>query len=362
MSVKRYLILRLSALGDILFALETLEALARAEPEARIDWLVEDRGRDLLRDDPRLDRLLVYERRALVHAIPRPWRWPGMLRRLVRHLRALRAERYDAVLDLHGNLKSGLHVLLARSPRKLGFAAPRAREASWLFYGQRIRVPDSLPHRADEGLSLAAAMLGRPLPRPEGSLLPVRAEARRRARTLLEEQPLREGPLVLLAPGTSRFAAFKRWPASSFRELAHGLVADGCRVLLSQGPGEAALVGSILDDELRPRVLVVDGAAEGLEVLIEVLREAEVCVAADSGPLHLAQAVGTPVVALFGPKDPARYGPRGGHSEVLRYPVPCAPCGLRSCPAPLCVQAIPAAEVRAAVHRILHEARELAAS
>ncbi|MEZ5990313.1 MAG: glycosyltransferase family 9 protein [Planctomycetota bacterium] len=362
MSGKRYLILRLSALGDILFALDALEALARAEPDARIDWLVEDRWRALLEGHPRIDRLLVYERRALTHALPRPWRWPGLLARIWRHLRALRAERYDAVLDLHGNLKSGLHVLLSRARRKLGFMAPRAREGSWLFYRERLLLPEPLPHRAEEGLLLAGRLVDRRLPPPEGDLLPRHPEAERAARTMLERHPAGAGPAVLLAPGTSHFAAFKRWPTTAFRALARTLADDGCRVLLSQGPGEGPLVDAILDDDLRGRVLVVDGAALGLEVLVETLRLVTTCVAADSGPLHLAQAVGTPVVALFGPKDPDRYGPRGRRSIVLRYPVPCAPCGLRSCPAPLCVQAIPPAEVARAVHEILAEAREPAAT
>lgn len=359
MAGNRYLFLRLSALGDILFALEALAALKQAEPEARVDWLVEDRGEALLRDHPLLDQVLVYPRRLLAHQARRPWLWPALALSLFRHLRALRARDYDAALDLHGNLKSGLHLFFCRARRKLGYAAPRAKEGSQRAARERVHLPDEGEgrprlHRAEEGLLMIQELLGGDVPRPAGPYLEVGGAARRAAEACLSRHPRPQGPWICLIPGTSEFAAFKRWPPQAFARLATLLSEAGCRVLVGSGPGEEALAKTILEGAPEADCLHVSGAELGLDAYLAVLAQADAVVAADSGPLHMAQALGTPVVGLFGPKDPAVYGPRLAGSRVLRYPVPCAPCGRRSCDAPLCVQAIPPEAILECVTEMLN--------
>lgn len=359
MAGNRYLFLRLSALGDILFALEALSALKQAEPEARVDWLVEDRGEALLRDHPLLDEVLVYPRKTLARQARRPWLWPALGLTLWRHLRSLRARRYDAALDLHGNLKSGLHLLACRARRKIGFAAPRAKEGSQRAAHERVDLPTdgegrARLHRAEEGLLLVQELLGNEPPRPQGPYLEVRAAARRSAEACLAGHPRREGPRICLIPGTSEFAAFKRWPTHAFAGLADLLSEAGFRVIVGSGPGEETLAKAILLGAPNADCLHVSGAELGLDAYLAVLSQVDIVIAADSGPLHMAQALGTPVVALFGPKDPAVYGPRLAGSRVLRYPVPCAPCGRRSCDAPLCVQAIPPEAILNAVTEMLN--------
>lgn len=348
----QYLIVRLTALGDLVFALEALAALRAAAPDARIDWVVEDRWEALLACHPGVQRRIVYPRRTLQRGLLRPWRWPGLVLQLGRHLRALRRERYDAVLELQGNLKGGLHALLARAERKIGFAAPRAREGSWRCVRERVAVPTPRPHREREGRLLVERLLGHAtLPSPEALLPPQPEAATTLARWLEATFGAPRGPLVVLAPGTSAFAAFKRWPATRYRELATRLVATGHAVVVSAGPGERelALAAGARADGVPA---LFDGSEHGLPVYLELLRAATVLVAADSAPLHLAQAVGTPVVGLFGPKDPSVYGPWRGVRELLGYAVPCAPCGRRACPLPLCVQAVPSEAVFDAILRV----------
>jgi heptosyltransferase-1 len=355
---RRYLFVRLTALGDIVFALEALASLRRAEPEAQVDWVVEDRWAGLLQAQADLGRHIIYPRKALQRALLRPWLWPGMLWQFGRHVRTLRAERYDAVLELQGNLKGGLHALLARADRKIGFAAPRAKELSWLCVRERVELPRPRPHREAEGRALVRQLLGEENAPSETPLLPESATAGQEARAWLEAQfgQIPES-LVILAPGTSAFAAFKRWPAERYAQLAQQLLSEGHAVVVSAGPGERELaLASGAEPEQPSGARLFDGAEHGLPTFLELLRRARVLVAADSAPLHLAQAVGTPCVALFGPKDPELYGPWRGHSEILRHPVPCAPCGLRSCPLPLCVRGVPAQQVAAAVQRVLRAA------
>ncbi len=327
------LVVRLSALGDVLFALETVAALARERPDVQVDFLVEDRFASLLAGHPQLREVIVYPR-ANTAAIGKS-------------LWALRKRRYDVVLDVHGILKSAMHVFCVRSPCKVGPAAPGSREGAQRAYGTVVPMPTPVPHRADIGHRLLAAigLSGTPtppllaVPPPPAGLLP--GERARR---------------VLLYPGTSAWAAFKRWPVERFAALTRRLVARGLPVFAGFGPGERELAAPLLAAGALP----VDGATLGLLGLGGVLRECAVAVAADTGPLHLAAAVGARCVALFGPKDEARYGPRGHggvQHEVLFAPTPCRPCKRRTCVTPQCVLGIGLDDVESAVLRQLAAVR-----
>ncbi|MCR9245678.1 MAG: glycosyltransferase family 9 protein [bacterium] len=327
----RVLVVRLSALGDVLFALETVAAIKRERPDVIIDFLVEDRFESLLTDHPDLARVIVYPRR-------RRTRIPGSLLRLRRN------QRYDVVIDLHAIQKSVLHVRFVRTALKLGPAAPAAREGAWRAYDRAVPMPDPLPHRADIGHRLLAnvGLSGEPAP-ASLALIPPPTE-------LLAGAPR---PLVMLFPGTSAFATFKRWPVSRFVELAERLLARGLGVAAGFGPDERELVAPLLELD---GVLPVDGTNLGLRGLAGALGHCDVVVAADTGPLHLAAVAGSRCVALFGPKNVARYGPRSHGEithEVLFHDVPCRPCTRRDCVTPQCVLGIPVADVEAAVLRQL---------
>lgn len=327
----RVLVIRLSALGDVLFALETVAALKLERPDVVVDFLVEDRFRSLLDGHPQLDRVLVYPRQ-------RHRAIPGSLWRL-------RRQRYDVVLDVHGILKSALHVRCCQSPCKVGPAAPAAREGADRAYHLAVPMPTPIPHRADIGHRLLAAigLSGR----PAAPVLPVREPPPE----LLADLPR---PRVFLHPGTSAFAAFKRWPVGHFAALARELTARGVTVLVGFGPGEQDLAAPAL--AAAPAACGIDGKALGLLGMAGVMRHCDVVVAADTGPLHLGASVGARCVALFGPKDHLRYGPRA-HGvpphEVLFHPVPCRPCRRRTCVTPQCVLGIPVAQALAAVLRQL---------
>jgi lipopolysaccharide heptosyltransferase I len=325
----RVLVVRLSALGDVLFALETVAALKTLRPDLRIDFLVEDRFAALLRAHPQLEAVRTLPRR-------------GRLAYL-RALRALRAERYDLALDLHGLLKSAIPMFACRAARKLGFAAPGSREGAARVYDRAVELPRPLPHRADRGLHLLRA-LGL-----DAGPSPVALPAPPEPPTFWDGVPR---PRVVLHPGASAFAAFKRWPAARFADLAARLAADGIEVAVSFGPGEADLAAPIL--AAAPRARPLDGAALGLVGLAAVYRGADLVVAADTGPLHLAAAAGVRVVALFGPKDPRLYGPRGrGDHAVLFHDVPCRPCRRRRCASPQCILGLQVETVEAAVRAAL---------
>ena len=327
----RVLVIRLSALGDVLFALETVAALRRERPDVSIDFLVEDRFQKLLENHPQIDRVIVYPRRHRLQI-------PGSLLRL-------RRQRYDIALDLHGIQKSAMHMFFARARHKVGPGAPASREGATFAYNKTVSMPTPAPHRAAVGHMLlkSIGLSGEPAAPAIATTEP--------PASLLKDLPK---PRVLLHPGTSSFAAFKRWPSERFAELAQRLCARGIGVVVGYGPGEQDLAAPALS--AAPESRAADGAQLGLSGLAGAMQHCDVVVAADTGPLHLAAAVGTRCVAIFGPKDQNRYGPRNHgvvQHELVIHSVPCRPCKRRSCASPQCVLGIDVNTVEAAVLRQL---------
>jgi len=329
----RVLVVRLSALGDVLFALPAVEALARSGLATRLSWLVEDRAAPLLQGRDELDEVVAFPRR-------RPGAW-------WRHARALRRRDDDLVVDLQGNLKSRLQLGLLRAPRKVGHDVPFAREGAERALTQRVAVPSHARHRVASHLWLVGTLgvpVPTPVPRPRFAIPERAREAAARA------LPEGEGPHVVLHPGTSRFGTFKRWPVDAFAALGRRLVSGHrARVVVTGTPDEEALVA--------PLVASIPGAVHpsprSVHELAALLARADVVVAADSFPLHLANLLGTPVVGLFGPKDPRVNGPAYDRAEVVRAGVDCSPCTLRRCADTLCMHALEVEAVHAAAGRAL---------
>lgn len=290
-------------------ALHVLAAAKARVPGARIGWLVEDRFAGLLAGHPQIDILHVYERRRA--------RVPWVLGRFAR---GLRRQRYDLALDLQGNLKSGILARLAGASRTVGLDAPLAREGNRLLVRDRVAPPEG--HRMRAYLALLDRTLG---PGPEApAILPAGGE--------------RHGAIVL-HPGVSRFGAFKRWPPASFADLGDRLARRlGARVLLTAGPGERAETDDVRARMREPAEVV---EPKGLRALADVLSGARLFVASDTGPAHIAAALGIPTVTLFGPKDPAIMAPVGPRARALRAGVRCSPCALRFCPDPVCMKDLP---------------------
>jgi len=308
---------RLSAIGDVVNTLPAVALLRRAWPDVFLGFVVEDRARDVIVDHPLIDRVYVFPRRhwrsLLRSNDPRDWLRLG--REVRAYVRALRADHYDAVLDEQGNLKGAVHALASGAPRRIGFARGHDYELNHLLSTEQVTPPAERPHRVDKFVSLLGA-LG-----VEGAqrdyVLPADAAARAHTVQYLTDQGLVPGGFVVVHPGTSDHGAEKRWPAESFAALARLVRAElALPVLVTWGPGEEELAQGVCG--------LADGAARpgprtgSLLELAELLRCAAVFVSADTGPMHLAVAAGVRCVALFGPKDPAVYGPYGAGHVVIR--------------------------------------------
>ncbi|MFH0945588.1 MAG: glycosyltransferase family 9 protein [Planctomycetota bacterium] len=336
---QRILIIRLSALGDIINTLPVVPLLRRYCPDLAIDWVVEDRFQDFVKLVDGVDQCIPFPRQSA-----RPT--PSGLKALLSHRSNLRGRSYLAAIDFQGNLKGAIHLFFARAGRKIGLERAASREGAHLFARERVLPPEGC-HRAERALALLRPIcdsipeplsgngLGEAL-RPRILEDPLSAQSVEQRLTQLRTDT---GPLVVLHPGTSKFGAFKRWHPRGFGELARRLSTEsGALVLVSYGPGERPLAQAVVDAS--------SGSARffepshGLPGLVALLRRADLVVAADSGPLLLASALGTRTVALFGPKNPRVYAPPFGGCTVVRHPVPCSPCSLRRCEDPICMSGI----------------------
>jgi ADP-heptose:LPS heptosyltransferase len=329
------LVVRLSSLGDVLFAFPAVQALLDSGRARRVAWLVEDRAAALCSLLPGLSEVLVFPRR-------RRAAWPA-------HAARLLSRRDDLVLDLQGNLKSRAQLLFLRPRCTVGFDASVAREGAQHAYDRTVS-PQGARHRVEQGLDLVRA-LGVPAPRPaRRPRLLVPDDARERARGLLQRLA-GGGPAVVLHPGTSAFGQLKRWAPEHFAALGDQLAArHGARLLVTGGPSEAGLVQAVLA-RLREPALAAPPA--GLADLAAVLQAVQLVVAADSLPLHLANALGTPVIGLYGPKDPAITGPAFDRARVVRGDAACSPCTLRRCRDRICMDELQVAAVAAAAGELL---------
>lgn len=340
----RYLFIRLSALGDVVNVLAALGALRTERPDARVDWVVEDRVAPLLELVEGIDRVLVFPRRAL--------RRPsiGAARALLAHQRQLREVEYDAAIDFQANLKGGMHLARARAKLRVGLDRTGSREGAHRFADVRVPTPRR-GHRAARALALLGP-LG-----VDGARRFADGRVEETAWPTFVDEPVAAGdaehqlaggdrPRIILHPGTSAFGAFKRWPAPRFAELAHRLSDHGAALFVSYGPGEEGLARAVVDGS--DRIARALEPRHGLKGLVARLRRADLVIAADSGPLLVASALGVPTVSLFGPKDPAVYAPPFARTTVVQNLTPCAPCSLRRCVDPICMNELPVDDVVAA--------------
>jgi heptosyltransferase I len=293
----RFLLVRLGSLGDVIHALPAASALRDAFPEARIDWLIEPKWRRLLEGNPDLTEVISLEKKSAGG--------------LITTVRKLRAAHYTCAIDFQGLYKSALPAFASGALRRIGFPSTYARESfASLLYTDRINPRGA--HKVDHNLTLAEAAGARsssprfPLTlRPEDEKQVVQELARHNI-----------ADFYVLNPGGGWRS--KCWPPERYGELHHRLaMQNGWRGMISFGPGEERLAQELVSAAgSRPPVAV----PLSLGPLLALLRRAQFVISADTGPLHVASALGTPVVGLYGPTDPARNGPYGAQNIVIRNP------------------------------------------
>jgi heptosyltransferase-1 len=315
--LRRLLIVRLGAMGDIIHTLPAVAALRQAFPEALIGWVVEERWAELLctlptpRSGPRSPQRPLVDK---IHTVnTHQWRTAWLSNQTWEQMAAglshLRAAHYEVAVDFQGAVRSALLARWSGAPVVFGMVQPRENVAS-MFYSRQVMPRGA--HIVEQNLSLAEAAAGRPLDLPAGEF-PHDPAAERECERRLRDHEIHR--FALLNPGAGWGA--KQWPAERYGYVAHQLAEDGLKSLVNFGPAELDLARAV--------ETASGGTAQGitgsLTQLIALTRRASLFIGGDTGPMHLAAALGVPVVGIFGPTNPARNGPFGTRSIVLRNPL-----------------------------------------
>ncbi|MEQ8163821.1 MAG: lipopolysaccharide heptosyltransferase I [Smithellaceae bacterium] len=332
------LIVKLSAIGDVIHTLPSLAALRELYPEAHITWVVEEAAAGLVNNHPLLNAVLISRRKSWIKYL-RKGEFSRPLREMRAFLRELRKRPYDLVIDFHGLLKSALIVLLSGGKRKLGYDS--MQELSGLFYNEKI-PEDMNKHAVDRYLDFPRH-LGAKIAKAQ-FILPSDNAAQTRIQSLLEKYHLENKKFIAVNPVA--YWETKLWDDEKFAGLA-----DLIKTKLNM---EVVFTGSEKESiekiTTRMQAKAVNLAGETtLPELAYLYQKALLLVTTDSGPMHLAAAVGTPVVALFGPTDPQRTGPYGDGHIIIRSDLPCSPCLRKECPTTKCMQDILPEQVLAAI-------------
>jgi heptosyltransferase-1 len=335
----KILILKPSSLGDVVQALPVLRLLKRHSPESEIYWWIDSNLAPLLEGDPDLAGVVRFERRRWASLL----RWPEMWG----SVRWLRAQNFDWVIDLQCLARSGAFAWLANGKFLVGLDEPR--EGARGFYDLIVRRASFHTHAVDWYLAVLAR-LGVPV---DGKFtwLPERPAIAAAVKAKWQTEGAR---WIALQPG-ARWVN-KRWPAESFAELTRQLAAHfaGLRFVIL-GVAEDQPLGEVISRAAPGRCLNLAGRTSLLE-MVEWLRLCELMVTNDTGPMHVAVALGKPVIALCGPTEPRRTGPYGRPEQVVQHALPCAPCLKSRCawPQPMeCLKAISPATVFERVRREL---------
>ena len=369
----RILLIKPSALGDVVHTLPVLVKLRARYPRARIDWLITPENAEVVRYHPALSNVVLFARRDFSK---RGRRWRAFVS-FFDLLKQIRSAKYELIIDMHGQVRSAFFALISGARVRIGFDRPvkrgltvsaehdlknipshgwrGAREGSWIAYTNRIPIPTLDVHAIDRYLWIAP-LLGLD-DNPPDLTIHLSPQATNKVNRLLEEHGVPASkPLVVLVPGT--IWETKHWTIEGFAGVARQFLQDGFAV---------ALAGTTRDQE---RCRQIAAAAPGTcdlsgkttpADLAALIRRAEVAVTNDSGSMHVAASLGKPMVSVFGPTNPVHIGPYERPESVVRLDLPCSPCNYRrlsQCPFDhACMKQVTSAMVVERVRKILSTAK-----
>lgn len=329
------LIVKLSAIGDVIHTLPALAALRKLYPDANITWAIEEASSDLITDHPYLDKVIISHRKRWIDDL-RHGRISKPFNEMKSFLKELKAQSYDLVIDFHGLLKSAIIVFLSSGKRKLGY--DNLQEMSAFFLNEKI-PEDMNKHAVDRYLDFLR-YLGADIEEPE-FLIPIREENISRIERFLQVNNINKKDRFVAVSPIALWDT-KLWEDERFARLCDRITEELEVRIIFTGSDRRKL--DIIQSRMRfPAVNL--GGKTTLRDLAYLYQLSSLLITTDSGPMHIAAAVGTPVVALFGPTDPSRTGPYGMGHTVMRKELYCSPCFLKKCDSIKCMRDLTVEEV-----------------
>lgn len=330
---KSILIIKLSAIGDVVQTLPFLEVLRENFPNARIDWLVEEQAFQIIAGHPGLDRVVVSRRNLWKSRLLQFKSCMSVIREVKVFLKELRSYEYDLVVDLQGLLKSGVLIGLSKGKRKIGMAG--AREGGWAFLNERPVPVDYDEHAIDRYLRVAE-YLECDISSRNGHI-PVSDSDKKWVDDLLNVNGIQKRTLVAINP-MARWKT-KLWEPERFAVLANRITDElSCKVIFTGSNTDRNVLEDI-SRKMERRPINLAGRTS-LKQLAYLFTRCAALVTTDTGPMHIAAAMGCRVVALFGPTAPWRTGPYGQSHKVIRVDLECSPCFKKKCEDMRCMKEI----------------------
>lgn len=320
---QKILIVKISSLGDILHSFHTVSLLKKYCPESEIDWLVNSAHQEAVAYCPYVSKTILFPRKELGKIST----FPSTALSLIKELRK---KRYDLVIDLQGLLRSAFFSWTANSPIVAGFAKPKEFLATF-FYNRRIKICGAKNmHVIEKNIRLVSQLLDVPFEIPEISV-PVHIVHSESAKKKLSDKGISDGcGYFCIAPGT-RWPS-KQWPPEFFAKVANWIIKKNpdIKVVILGSQAEIPLAKTI-EQIISPFVPVNMCGLTGIGEIFEIIRNASLLIANDSGPVHIASALGVPTIAMFGPTDPIRSGPYGKIHRVFQPDISCIKCMSEYC-------------------------------
>ena len=301
--VPRILIIRLSAIGDVVRVLPALHCLRETYQNAQIDWVVEKKSAEILSGHPAIDQLLVFERSD---------DFKSSFKGFWSVCKEIRTNRYDIVMDFHGIFKSGSMCAFSRAPERYGFSRPRSQEGSYFFTNRKVKIEAEIQNRMDENFALCE-----PLVKGVKSLdvlIHIPDDALDMGDEFMEENFHGAKKIVAIHPPVDR--PEKQWPLDHYAVLTDMLLSDGrFEVLLTWGPGQLDMVREVASQTSRNPVIAPE--TDGLKQYMALIQHSDLYFGGDTGPMHIASALDVPVIAVFGGTKPEQHAPLRQPNRIL---------------------------------------------
>ncbi len=350
MESPKILVLRLSAVGDVIRTLPAVQTL-KAHLSSSITWMVEEPSETLLESQPEIDEVILFPRRRWSEGMRSVRKIGRTLIEMARFTLTLRRKKFDVVLDFHGILKSGILSFISGASRRIGFERRSSKEGNFIFSNIKVRLSEDRISRYQRNFALLRGM-GLEI-KDYHYQFHIPLEDRKYIESFFNQFSTLSGkPVIGIHPGSSPKTLYKRWMPDRYARLADKLIRElKATVLFTWGPGELEGVKEIQRKMKESSIL--GPYTESLTQLGEIYRHCDLYVGGDTGPTHIASLMGVPVVVIFGPTDPIVNEPLGFHKKV-RKEVGCSPCRDRSCNKLTCLKAIEVEDVFKAIREILH--------
>jgi len=336
---KRILIIRLSAIGDVLRVLPALQVIKKNFPDSYIAWAVEEKAQDILAAHPAIDELFVFPKSSLIKKLKSPRGAWTAVKEFFAFISEIRQKRFDMAIDFHGLFKSGLISRLSGAPKRIGFTMAHTRELNFLFNNRRFPLDTKKLSRIDRNLTLLKKM-GLDITHTP-PVLHVPPEDREVIRNFLKQQRIDpRRPLVAIHPGTSPTTPYKRWDPYRYAVVADKIIEEnGAQIIFTWWQQEIDTVKEILH-QMKYRAIIAP-ETKNLCQLAEIFRYCTLYLGGDTGPMHLAAFAGLPVVAVFGPTDHVVNEPYAHTPHIIiRKELSCSPCRKYTCAKRDCMKSI----------------------